>query len=433
MNERMLLQSFDAILLAMFNHGMGRNGLELDFSVAVGEQFQNTDLEAVCLRMQRFLACLNESYCFAEELAKGHLDGEASRGNPLVMPLKALQANLRHLSWQALQVAKGDLSQRVHFLGAFSEAFNQMIASLREKAQLEEQMQTITDSLGEGVLLMDLEGRLIFMNPEAQRLLGYSEDEMREKVFWEAVQLPDKGGPETAFQGNALRFAIQEGREYRNDDAAFLRKSGDYLPVSLVCRPVRSDNGASGAVLAFSDMTQQKKHLESLKSINQALEKQASTDALTGLMNRVAFSRLFGVELQRSQRYESPLSIILLDIDNFKDVNDTFGHLSGDDVLKELASLIGTHIRGTDVAARWGGEEFIIMAPGITLLKGVAFAQKLRQIIATHKFPVPRKITSSFGVSAFTPGDTETTLTNRTDQALYRAKHMGRNRVEAIE
>ncbi len=419
------VRRLDEVLQRVLKRGMGTEGL-----APARTDIESEETDPDTQRLARLTEMVDESYRFAEELAAGRLESQVSRGNVLAMPLKAFQASLRHLTWQAGQVADGDLSQQVHFLGEFSESFNRMIASLRDKAVLEQRLQTVTDVLGEGVLLVDRDGNLQFMNPEVEHLLEYDEDELRMRPVHETIHIQCEDGTRLGDGNSLLGRAILEGEEYRNNDDVFTCKSGRLLPVSVVCRPVVSDGENSGAVIAFGDITEQKRYRESLEHINRILERQASTDALTGIYNRMRFSKLLDVELNRSRRYGTPLAVILLDIDKFKSVNDTYGHLAGDNVLKALALLLTGSIRSSDVVARWGGEEFIVMAPGCGLQEGAALAEKLRAAVAEHDFPLPRPVTSSFGVATFVEDDTELTLTNRADQALYVAKESGRNRVE---
>ncbi len=154
----------------------------------------------------------------------------------------------------------------------------------------------------------------------------------------------------------------------------------------------------------------------------------ASTDSLTGAYNRFKFTELFTVELQRALRYGGGFVLIMLDIDHFKRINDGFGHSAGDLVLKELTQLVRNLTRSTDVMTRWGGEEFMILAPD-GCAAGAALAEKLRGAIEGHRFPGVPKVTASFGVSEYMSGDTLESLCARVDKALYRAKNEGRNRV----
>lgn len=173
----------------------------------------------------------------------------------------------------------------------------------------------------------------------------------------------------------------------------------------------------------------QKEQYKDLKRLNKALEKQATVDNLTGLNNKKVFNTQLQREIDRSQRYGTSLSLIFFDIDKFKQVNDVFGHLCGDNVLIELAGLIRTHIRESDFFARWGGEEFVILAPENSKDESVVFAEKLRQIIETYSFSIDCQLTCSFGVTDYFSGETGSYFINRADKALYAAKNTGRNRV----
>lgn len=155
----------------------------------------------------------------------------------------------------------------------------------------------------------------------------------------------------------------------------------------------------------------------------------ATTDTLTGIANRRAFSAQFEKEIERSIRYGTPLSLVMYDIDHFKQVNDTFGHDAGDAVLKNLTAIVKRNIRVGDVVARWGGEEFMILMPQSDASAAADAAEKLRQEIARHPFERIGNLTVSFGVTAFTPQDDSNTLLKRVDDALYQAKENGRNQM----
>lgn len=155
----------------------------------------------------------------------------------------------------------------------------------------------------------------------------------------------------------------------------------------------------------------------------------ATSDALTGAYNRRKFIELFDRQLAQEERFQLGLSLIMIDIDNFKLINDNFGHSAGDTVLQELVSVIKTNVRPSDVFARWGGEEFLIMIPGGGNKAAKSLAEKLRHAIETHNFTGVPQTTVSLGVSEYSPGDNLKTLCNRADQALYAAKRLGKNQV----
>lgn len=173
------------------------------------------------------------------------------------------------------------------------------------------------------------------------------------------------------------------------------------------------------------------KAAEELKRLNELLEHQATTDPLTGISNRLKFNDMLNAEIKRSERYAIPLSLVMFDIDHFKRINDSYGHHVGDKVLQEIAELVKGHIRTPDLFARWGGEEFLIMATNTTLDNARLFAENMRLMIGRHHFQGVGSVTCSFGVAQLTSG-TDEHLTQRVDRALYQAKANGRDRVETI-
>lgn len=161
------------------------------------------------------------------------------------------------------------------------------------------------------------------------------------------------------------------------------------------------------------------------------LEKKASYDYLTNLYNRAKFDSFLSYEISKINRYDKEkLSILLLDIDYFKNVNDTFGHLVGDNVLQEIAQIMTVCLRQSDIVARWGGEEFIAMLPETTIDQAYYVAEKLRATIENHSFDVVSKITCSIGIAIYHNNNKKSELFKRADEALYRAKNSGRNQVQ---
>lgn len=157
------------------------------------------------------------------------------------------------------------------------------------------------------------------------------------------------------------------------------------------------------------------------------LERLATTDKLTGAYNRRKFDEILNQEIKRALRLFTPLSVILFDIDHFKDVNDLFGHITGDRVLADVAQVVKNSIRCSDTLTRWGGEEFLVLCPGNNLAQSLEMAERLRVIIEQTSFPIANGITISLGVSEFQTGDTPDRFIMRADNALYHAKNNGRN------
>jgi len=173
-----------------------------------------------------------------------------------------------------------------------------------------------------------------------------------------------------------------------------------------------------------------------LEKVRAEVHAMAMTDELTRAFNRRHFLKLVENELERAKRYQHALSIIIFDIDNFKKVNDTYGHLCGDAVLQDLSLICRAILRQCDAFARFGGEEFILLLPETEKPNALVVANKLCQLIANHMIEykgIQLQVTISAGVTTSSPnGDTLDDLLNRADQALYKAKKMGKNRLAVV-
>jgi diguanylate cyclase (GGDEF)-like protein len=277
-----------------------------------------SDFYATLLELRQFFLALVQGDLSKEIRIKGYLSGA----------LKSLQANLRHLTWQTQMIASGDFSQRVDFMGEFSEAYNTMVTQLDESLQ-----------------------------------------------------------------------------QIKAKEAELTRINGE------------------------------------LRQNEERYRQLAITDPLTGIFNRRHFYQLAESELQRACRYGHPLAVIMLDIDYFKRINDTYGHATGDQVLQALANLVRGTLRAIDIFARYGGEEFIVLLPETDLMAVRTIAERLCRKIGETPLPIEPNyinITISLGASVFNPSaqlvpspktGTLDQLIDLADKALYEAKKTGRNRV----
>jgi len=161
------------------------------------------------------------------------------------------------------------------------------------------------------------------------------------------------------------------------------------------------------------------------------LEKMATTDQLTRLCNRLELDSIYRNELGKARRYNNEFSIIMIDLDYFKNVNDTYGHQVGDSVLKELSHILKSSVRSVDTVGRWGGEEFVIICGETNLNGALRLAEHIRVAVESFNFNIIKKQTCSFGVSSYHENDTQETMIERADNALYCAKENGRNTVQA--
>ncbi len=226
----------------------------------------------------------------------------------------------------------------------------------------------------------------------------------------------------------ALPFAIDEAKA----GVFFLRRTVDEPTLT------RADvDFADTVIKAAVSAIQRAQVIETTKADNARLEELARTDPLTGLVNRRVLVERVHAELERARRYEGIITVLMVDLDHFKRINDQYGHLVGDEVLREVAQLLQHAVRSVDIVARYGGEEFVIVLPETPPMGAVAFAERIRERLEQHVFatatPTPLSLTTSIGVASFPGPRIETTddLFARADEALYRAKADGRNKVRA--
>jgi len=180
-------------------------------------------------------------------------------------------------------------------------------------------------------------------------------------------------------------------------------------------------------------LEEQKEEIARLRDELRRVKEEANVDPLTGLRNRRSFERTLSEFFRDFKRFGYPFSVIMMDLDNFKNINDTYGHLAGDKVLKEVGNILRNYLRAKDVPARTGGEEFTIILPGITREEALLVAERLRKVIANHTVDHDDKkirVTASFGVSEMREGvEAPEDLLREADEKLYRAKKTGKDKV----
>lgn len=305
------------------------------------------------------------------------------------------------------------------------ERISRKLAS-KELYKKEQYLRTITSQLAEGLLVIDNDWRLLTMNSEAERLLGWNS---RELIGQNINVIISEHCPEKTVDMSKcpITKAITEGVLQRLDNAPFTTKDGETLPVSFAVAPFFDGNIIQGAIITFHDITELLQYQTKLKIM-------ATHDPLTGVKNRGEIERLLTLEIDRVKRYQRPLTILLLDIDHFKSINDTYGHQSGDVVLQNTCQNIEQQLRPNDALGRYGGEEFLIILPEISLSAATMVAERLRKSLAemavTTAQHVDIRFTVSIGVAAYTEStDSIERLVIVADEMLYKAKQSGRNRV----
>jgi diguanylate cyclase (GGDEF)-like protein/PAS domain S-box-containing protein len=207
--------------------------------------------------------------------------------------------------------------------------------------------------------------------------------------------------------------------------------------VEIYTYPVMNQEGRVTHVIEYTrDITDRKKSEEDKKHLIEELEYLARTDSLTGLLNRRALMKRLEYEIDRAKRYGSELSLVLCDIDNFKEINDTYGHNAGDRALRIASEVLCESLRKTDILGRYGGDEFIMILPETSLYGAENLAEKIRFTIENADFQFiesqPARMSLSFGVTSFSATDDIDSMVKRSDNALYRSKQAGRNKVNSI-
>lgn len=287
----------------------------------------------------------------------------------------------------------------------------------------EERHRLIADNASDVIWTMDLNGRFTYLSPSVEKLRGYTVEEVmkqskEELLCPDSLALMEKGLEDAIYYvQNNLPFKVFRG------DMEQPCKDGSTVWTDLTVSGIYDKDGQFLGMLGVSrDITDRKKMEEEITRLTEV-------DRLTGLYNRYKLDAVLKSEIERSRRSDSVFSIILLDIDDFKKVNDVHGHIIGDSVLKEFSEIIKSSIRKIDTAGRWGGEEFMIILPESDCDGGMVLAEKLRAKINEHKFDAVTHMSASFGVAAFEREISGIELVARADDAMYRAKRTGKNRV----
>ena len=186
--------------------------------------------------------------------------------------------------------------------------------------------------------------------------------------------------------------------------------------------------GLATCIYAMQSFTLQ--HELEAKQHSEKLRRLAIRDGMTGIFNHTYMEQFIADAINRSRRSKIPLSLLMIDMDYFKRINDSFGHNAGDEVLKELIHVLSSSTRSTDYLGRWGGDELVLLLTDTNLPGATNLAEKLRRLVEEHAFPYCKHLTISVGASLYQEGDTSVSLVGRADAAMYRAKRGGRNRVE---
>lgn len=205
----------------------------------------------------------------------------------------------------------------------------------------------------------------------------------------------------------------------------FVQRGYDLGAVDYLTKPIEEKRLFNKIYFHLQVYQQEQK----LKQANILLKQQSIIDQLTQIYNRKYFDETIEKEIKRASSHNTPLSMIIADIDFFKKINDRYGHIAGDDILFDFATLLKENIRLTDMVFRYGGEEFVVLLPNTTSQETKELTRQLRVIVNNHTFKNPHSITCSYGISQYKPNDTKETFFKRADDALYYVKNNGRDKI----
>lgn len=346
--------------------------------------------------------------------------------------------------WFNIQAARFTYKEANYLLAAHQDVTWRIEAEDRLR-ESETTLRRVLDTLPIGVWIMNPAGHIVHGNPAGQQIWGGAryvgpEQFGEYKGWWLS-----SGRPVAADEWAAAR-AIQKGETSIDEEIRIQCFDGSSRIILNSAVPLRDDvGGISGAIIINQDVTARKRVEEELRlahsmveATNRELERllarehrAAHTDELTGLRNRRDFYAHSQPFLNLAQRHGTPLSILICDVDHFKQVNDAHGHLVGDAVLKRVAEILSRHTRDCDILARCGGDEFIVAMPHTPVHDALTAAEHLRESVGAHQPSIESSevpVTLSVGVAEAAAGvDTLDALIQRADQALYAAKGAGRN------
>ena len=348
-----------------------------------------------------------------------------NNGTPFDLDLPMITTKKRHIWARTQGQAITENGKIVKLAGVFQD--------ITERKQAEEQLRKLSSAVTHSpsaIMITDVDGNIEYVNPNFTTITGYTSEEIlgrNPRIL--------KSGLTSIKVYEELWHALISGKEWRGE-ILNRKKNGDifweFASISTISDP-------SGRITHFVSVTEdisvRKAVEEKIRVLNSELEQLAMTDFLTGLFNRRFFIQRSTDEVKRAKRNAEPLALLMLDFDEFKKVNDTFGHETGDLVLQQVASVMSTSLREIDILGRMGGEEFAVLLPNTSLEEALLLAERVRQSIENISFEKSKgllKITASIGVAAFTDemSDIDDLIRNA-DNALYQAKANGRNCVVA--
>ncbi|WP_171038092.1 sensor domain-containing diguanylate cyclase [Aquibacillus sediminis] len=317
-------------------------------------------------------------------------------------------------------------------IGVAQDVTQQKLAE-KELKESEERYRQLIELYPDGLYVHDHD-QILYVNDRAVELLG---GENKQQILKKSIIdfLPDEKQHEIRLK---LKTILYEGYPSpKSTEIEFITLTGEKIIAEIGTARI-TYNGKSALLVSFRDITKRKEQEEKLQKANQLLRNFSNVDGLTGVYNRRYFDQTLETEWERAHRYGRSVSLIMVDIDQFKNYNDTYGHLQGDECLKMVTKTIQTCLqRPTDVLARYGGEEFAIILPETNQQGACYIGERVRKEINSQNIPhesseIKTNVTVSIGIATLIPSDdlSPTNLIEMADVALYKAKNRGKNRVE---
>ncbi|MDR2725397.1 MAG: diguanylate cyclase [Candidatus Adiutrix sp.] len=289
----------------------------------------------------------------------------------------------------------------------------------------------ILESLIDAVMMLDRKGRVIYYNNGAQRMFCFrDQDEV-------SLSLPDFCPPDNALASMFAHFFGPHPPVQEQSEGYFIKAGGTRFYTIFSASLFQAGSHGSAVLLVVKDINASHLIFEQATAETRKLEKLALTDPLTGIYNRRHFDQRLAEEFRRVERYRSPLTLVMIDFDHFKKINDRFGHLVGDQVLRQGAEVFGQALRDVDTLSRWGGEEYMVLLPETNGEMGLGVVQRLHRLICEpeqwEKLAPGLRVTVSIGMISLPWAEGRslslTEVLDTMDRALYRAKKNGRNRI----
>jgi len=287
----------------------------------------------------------------------------------------------------------------------------------------------LLDNLYDGVYFVDLDRRISYWNKGAEKLTGYDREEVLGRHCWDdfLTHLDDRG-EQMCDIACPLLDTLKDGK-VRDTNVYLHHKEGHRVPVLVRMAPIHDPKGKIiGAVEIFSDNSSR---VASEMKIEE-LEKLALLDELTKIGNRRFMEMSLRTKMDEMNRYQSQMGVFFVDIDNFKKINDSYGHHMGDEVLRSVAKTLSGALRPLDILCRWGGEEFVVAVGNLDMDTMAVIAERFRSLVENSDVAIDEsriKFTVSVGATIALEKDTLDSVIKRADQLMYQSKEKGRNRV----